>query len=273
MSTASNDITTAVIMARGLGSRMRKAAAGVDLSDAQRAMAERGVKGMIDVGRPFLDFAMSAAADAGITEVILVIGPEHTQVREYYDALPTRRIRVRFAVQQEPRGTADAVLAAKDAVDGRRFLLLNSDNYYPVDAMAALRGVPDNGLVGFDPAGLVRYGNIPAERVRAFALLERQSTSLTAIVEKPDDATLARFGASALVSMNCYAFTPTIFEHAAVVAPSPRGEYELTDAVAAALSVGEPFTIVPSAAGVLDLSERGDIAAVTAALASREVLL
>ena len=42
-----------------------------------------------------------------------VIGPEHHAVREYYEA-PGRlsRIAVTFAVQEEPRGTADAVLAA-----------------------------------------------------------------------------------------------------------------------------------------------------------------
>ncbi|MDN5571916.1 MAG: NTP transferase domain-containing protein [Propionibacteriaceae bacterium] len=272
MDIARTDLTTAVIMARGLGTRMRKDAAGVELDATQSTMADRGMKGMIDVGRPFLDHVISAAADAGITDVILVIGPEHDEIRRYYDELPRSRTTVDFAVQQPPQGTADALVAAPAAVGDRRFLLMNSDNYYPTDALRALRAVEGHGLVGFDPRGLVEHGNIPAERVRAFALIESRAGRLVRIVEKPDEATLARMGA-ARVSMNCFAFDPAIFDHAAAVQPSPRGEYELTDAVRAALAAGEPFTVVESDAGVLDLSERADVARVGAALAGREAVL
>ena len=273
MDTPTSDLTTAVIMARGLGTRMRKEAAGVELSGSQTAMADRGLKGMIDVGRPFLDHVISAIADAGITDVILVIGPEHDEIRAYYDTMSKQRVTVDFAVQERPLGTADAVKAAREAVGDRRFLLLNSDNYYPVAALRALRECPGDALVGFDPVGLSAHGNIPAERVKAFALLESQDGHLTGIVEKPDAETLARFGAEARVSMNCYAFTPAIFDFAAAVEPSPRGEYELTDAVRLALASGVVFDVVPSSEGVLDMSERADIASVAAALSSSEVVL
>lgn len=272
MDTPSN-LTTAVIMARGLGTRMRKDAAGVDLDDSQQALAARGLKSMIDVGRPFLDHVISAIADAGITHVILVIGPEHDEIRRYYGELPTQRVTIEFAVQERPLGTADALLAARDAVGERRFLLLNSDNYYPTDAMIALRACPGNALIGFEPEGLTQRGNIPAERVRAFALLEASDGHLVGIVEKPDEATLARFGTDALVSMNCYAFTPAIFGYAAAVEASPRGEYELTDAVRGALAGGVVFDVVPCDDGVLDMSQRADIASVKAMLAGREVSL
>lgn len=266
------DLTTAVFMARGLGTRMRKEAAGVELSSAQSGMADRGLKGMIDVGRPFLDHVIGAAADAGITDVVLVIGPEHEEIRRHYRDLPRRRTEITFAVQERPLGTADAVLAAREAVGDRHFLVLNSDNHYPTEALAALRRTPGHGLVGFDPQGLTERGNIPAERVRAFALIEARDGQLVDIVEKPDDGTLARLR-GARVSMNCYAFAPSIFDHAAAVQPSSRGEYELTDAVRGALAAGEPFAVIESDAGVLDLSQRGDVAAVAAALAGREPVL
>nr|WP_246227186.1 nucleotidyltransferase family protein [Propioniciclava coleopterorum] len=274
MDTSTSDLTTAVIMARGLGTRMRKEAAGVELNGTQQAMADRGLKGMIDVGRPFLDHVISAIADAGITDVVLVIGPEHEEIRRYYDEMPKERVGVTFAVQERPLGTADALLAARDAVGERRFLLLNSDNHYPTAALAALRECPGDALVGFDPAGLSEKGNIPADRVKAFALLEASPEGrLTGIVEKPDPETLARFGTDARVSMNCYAFTPGIFDFAAAVEPSPRGEYELTDAVRLALAAGVPFDVVPSSDGVLDMSERADVASVAAALSGSEVSL
>jgi dTDP-glucose pyrophosphorylase len=70
-------ITTAAILARGLGSRMRRSDAGVALDAAQEATADAGLKGMIPIDRPFLDYVISALADAGITTVVLVIGPDH----------------------------------------------------------------------------------------------------------------------------------------------------------------------------------------------------
>ena len=47
---------------------------------------------MIPIGRPFMDFLISALADAGFSDVCLVIGPEHRAVREYDDAGYLRRI-------------------------------------------------------------------------------------------------------------------------------------------------------------------------------------
>ena len=66
----------AVIMARGLGSRMRRASEGVELTAEQQRAADAGVKAMISLdGRPFLDYVISALADAGFPEICLVIGP------------------------------------------------------------------------------------------------------------------------------------------------------------------------------------------------------
>ena len=61
--------TKAVILARGLGSRMRSSDGGDSLEAAQSKMADAGMKGMIPIGRPFLDYVMSALADAGITDI------------------------------------------------------------------------------------------------------------------------------------------------------------------------------------------------------------
>lgn len=273
MSTPNADVTTAVIMARGLGSRMKAASPDAELTAEQDTMASRGMKGMINVGRPFLDHVISAAADAGIRRFILVIGPEHDEIRRYYAAQSGGRTTIEFAVQDQPRGTGDAVQSAAETVGNHRFLVLNSDNYYPTEVLRALREAPGCALVGFSPQGLVEHGNIAAERVRAFALLEQSDGLLTSIIEKPDDETLGRLGPDALVSMNCYSFTPAIFGYTAALVPSTRGEYELTDAVRAAIAAGEPFTVVPSDEGVLDLSNRGDIASVATALADHEVLL
>src|SRR3972149_10430554 len=115
--------TKAVILARGLGPRMRKADTTSALDGEQARIADSGVKAMIPIGRPFLDYVLSALADAGVADVILVIGPEHEVVRDYYTktCVPTR-VRVSFAIQEQPEGTADAVVSAADSIGGGGFL-------------------------------------------------------------------------------------------------------------------------------------------------------
>ncbi|MCC6316807.1 MAG: NTP transferase domain-containing protein [Gemmatimonadaceae bacterium] len=268
--------TKAVILARGLGSRMRRGDTAATLSDAQSAAADSGVKGMIPIDRPFLDYVISALADAGLSEVCLVIGPEHDAVRAYYtqDVRP-ERVHIHFAIQEHPRGTADAVAAAAAFAGDDPVLVLNADNYYPVSAYRAIASLGGSGLVGFDAASLVVNSNIPAERIRAFALVTADSAGhLASIVEKPDEATWARLAGSARVSMNLWSFTPVIFEACPRVQLSPRGELELQDAVRIARDeFGEAFTVVPSSGGVLDLSSRQDIPRVAAALEGVKVVL
>ena len=265
--------TQAVVLARGLGTRMRRESdtdAGA-LTTEQRAAAARGAKGMMPLGaRPFLDYVLSALADAGITDVTLVIGPEHDRVREYFtdDAIP-ERVRVRFAVQAEPRGTADAVLAARGVVDDAPFLTLNSDNYYPVDAYRALAALGGPGLVAFEEHALVRDGGIERERVLKYALLDVDDDGwLRAIREKPAAHDPLALRAERWVSMNLWSFSPRIFEACERTQPSERGELEIQSAVMIAIhELGERFRVLPLRAGVLDLSSRGDVALVAARLA------
>jgi dTDP-glucose pyrophosphorylase len=265
----------AVILARGLGTRMRRAAQGAAIDEQQARAADAGVKGMIPIGRPFLDFVISALADAGYGEVCLVIGPEHDAIRDYYTRkVSPSRVRIVFAVQAQPLGTANAVAAAEAFVAGGHFLVINSDNYYPVSALRAIRDIHGCGLAGFDRAALVSDGNIDDERVSTYAVLDVDPEGwLRGIVEKPEGDAWACAGSHALISMNCWRFGPSIFDAARRIDRSPRGEYELADAVKAAMASGERFAVVPVAAGVLDLSQRGDIPAVARRLAGVEVCL
>src|SRR5215211_8807868 len=120
---------------------MRTADPAAILTDDQRRAADAGHKAMMPIaGRPFLDFVLSAAADAGLDRVAIVVAPDHGELRRYYEAVsPPQRVRVDFVVQAEARGTADAVRAAEAWIEDDSFLVMNGDNLYPVPALSALR--------------------------------------------------------------------------------------------------------------------------------------
>jgi dTDP-glucose pyrophosphorylase len=255
----------AVVLARGRGTRMQRDEAGVALAAAQSAMADAGLKAMIPFRRPFLDYVLSALADADCTDVCLVVGPEHAVVRDYYaHKHRPERVRVSFAVQPQPLGTADAVLAAETFAGTDPFLTLNADNYYPAEVFRALVALDGPGLPAFDPAGLVRGSNIEPDRVRAYAILRiNEKGDLQDIVEKPDARLIAEAGDRYFVSMNCWRFGPSIFTACRRIGRSPRGEYELPSAVRYAITeMGERFRAVAIDCPVLDLSRRTDVAAV-----------
>ncbi len=268
-----SQLKKAVVLARGLGTRMRRADPAAPLRPEQASVADTGLKAMIPVGRPFLDYVLSGLADAGYQEVCLVIGPEHNVIREYYARQHPRRIALSYTVQSEPGGTADAVLAAQVFVGGDEFLVMNSDNFYPVAALRVLRDMEGPGTVLFDAAALVRNSNIPPEHVRAFAYAEVSHGYLVRLTEKPDQDTAGAIPADALVSMNLWRFSPAIFDHCRQVGRSPRGEYELPEAVNRALQHGMRLRVERSESGVLDLSQRADVATIAERLGKVEVRL
>ena len=210
------------------------------------------------LGRRLADWVIESVRGLGPDPLVVVTSPD---AREAFEGETV-------AVQQEPRGTADAVLAARGVVDDAPFLVLNSDNYYPVGAYSALADLGGSGLIAFESETLVREGGIEAERVLKYALIDATDDGwLRAIREKPaaDDPLALR--AERWVSMNVWSFTPVIFEACERIQPSARGELEIQDAVTLAMNeLGERFRVLPMRAGELDLSSRADIAFVASRL-------
>jgi dTDP-glucose pyrophosphorylase len=264
-----------VILARGLGTRMRRSSDSAAVDAQQTAVADTGVKALIPIDRPFLDYVLSAAADAGYCRACLVIGPEQEAIRQYYSGLTLRRISVSFANQEKPRGTADAVASVAEFAGDDPFAVVNSDNYYPVEALKALRELDGYGLALFEQDAMLRGSNVPAARIMSFAVGKLDADNyLEKIMEKPDAATLASLPKPLWVSMNCWRFGPAIFEACRAIPPSPRGEYEIPDAVNYVMHVlGKPFRAVTVRAPVLDMTSRDDIGPVAAILRGTKVEL
>lgn len=253
--------TKAVVLARGLGTRMRAADPSAALDANASAVADTGLKAMIPIGRPFLDYLLSALADAGFTDVGLVIGPEHSAVRAHYsgDATPSR-VRLHFAVQEKPLGTADAVLAAEEFAGADSFVVINSDNYYPPAALAELHARAEPAIVAFSRDAMVARGVVAPDKAARFGAVEVSETfTLLSMTADPVRAA-ASTGGRVFASMNCWLFDHGIFGACRAVPRSVRGELELTQAVQYAIDgLGMRFDVVLSDEAVLDLSSRADI--------------
>ncbi len=239
---------------------MRAEASGTSLTDEQSRIASAGIKALIPISgdRTILDLSIRNLNAAGFSEIGLVIGDEHDEIREFCSR---RGYDVSFAVQKEPLGTADAVLAAEPLVyRNELFLIVNSDNLYPVESLKLLREVNRPAMIGFERRALIENSNIPMERIAKFATIEVDADgNLVHVVEKPETVE-----PDALVSMNAWLFDRTIFEACRSIGLSPRGEYELTSAVQFGVDhLNAPIAVVRSSEGVLDLSSRADIGTVS----------
>jgi glucose-1-phosphate thymidylyltransferase len=254
---------------------MRRADPEAELDVGQEAIAATGVKALIPIDRPFLDYVLSTLAEAGYRRICLVVGPEHDAVRRYFcEELACELLQIDFAVQREPLGTANALTAAEEWVGDEPFLMINSDNYYPVEALKALRDLTGPGVAVFGWESMIAQGNVPEERLLKFAVVESGPDGLLQrILEKPDPAVLADLQGPWGLGMNCWRFDARIFAACRAIEPSARGELELPDAVAQARSEGVPFQVLHIEAAVLDLSSRADVASVARLLAGREVRL
>lgn len=242
---------------------MRAGAVEVALTLEQQRFADEGIKTLIPVasGKTLLELILENLTSAGFREFCIVIGPEHVAIRDFCSA---KDLDVRFAVQDEPLGTADAVLAAEGSfAKDELFLVVNSDNLYPVESLRRLRETNRPAMLAFERATLIGRSNIPAERIAKFATVEIDARGmLRRIIEKPERVVPGSF-----VSMNAWLFSPSIFAVCRAIEPSERGEYEITAAVQYAIDErGEEFVAVKTNEGVLDLSSRADIEGVASFL-------
>jgi NDP-sugar pyrophosphorylase family protein len=129
-----------VVLAGGFGTRLRS------------IVADRP-KPMADVeGRPFLEYQMRWLRSQGLEDIVLCVGYRADQIRGYFGDGDRFGIRLAYAVEEEPLGTAGAIRNAREHVRGT-FLVVNGDSFLDVDVPALLhwhhcRRTADPAVVG-----------------------------------------------------------------------------------------------------------------------------
>ena len=162
--------TTAMILAGGLGTRLRAAVPG-----RQKVIVPVA-------GRPFLLRLLDQLHEVGVRKVVICTGYQAGQVVEALGER-YRSMRLVYSEESEPLGTAGALRQALPHLDSEPVLVLNGDSFCELDFPALLaardapativvREVPDTtqgGRVEFEADGVVtRFAEKEAERSRGW---------------------------------------------------------------------------------------------------------
>jgi len=209
-------VTKAVLLAAGKGTRMRE-------------LTNDLPKPMIAVrGKPILQHIIEGLRGAGITRVQIIVGYRAEIVREYFGNGSKFDIEIDYAAQLVQDGTGRVVALAESFVSRDPFVLSYGD----------ILIAPTNytRLVELGGAeALVTVKHNPSEVAKGGAVFVNERFELIDLREKPQpgEATSPWYNAGV------YTFRPSIFKHIAELQKSPRGEYELTDAIRALARAGK----------------------------------
>jgi len=213
-------IGKAVLLAAGRGTRMGE-------------LTEEVPKPMIEVrGKPILLHIVEGLRDAGVSRFLIVVGWRAEVVQSYFGGGAAFGISVQYATQVEQDGTGRVILLAREFCKDDPFILSYGDilvdpaNYH---SLAALEE---------DQEAIISVKYNPGEIAKGGAVFVNERFEMTGLREKPGPGEPS----SPWYNAGIYAFRPSIFDYAAKLERSPRGEYELTDAIDALARSGKKVT-------------------------------
>jgi dTDP-glucose pyrophosphorylase len=209
-------ITKAVLLAAGRGTRMRE-------------LTNELPKPMIAVrGKPILQHVIEGLHAAGVTHLFLIVGYRADVVRQTFRNGAPFGISITYATQVVQDGTGKVVELARDFVGADPFVLSYGD-------------------IIIDPANYPRLTTIEsateaivtvkqiADVSQGGAVFVNERFELIDLREKPQPGEPT----SRWYNAGIYVFRPSIFDFTARLERSPRGEFELTDAIRALARSGK----------------------------------
>ncbi len=209
----------ALILAAGKGTRL-----GALTADCPKPLLD------LD-GRPIIDCLIeSLRDDAGIREFVIITGHLAEKMEAHLGDGARLGVTIQCRRQENPQGTGEAVHMARDLLDGDEpFLMTYGDIVISPENYSAI--VADFNARQCDLLLSLNWVEDPAA---GGAIYIDDDHRVTRVVEKPPPGTSTTNWNSAGLMI----FRPVIFEHTARLQPSPRGEYELTDAVTSMIAEG-----------------------------------
>jgi UDP-N-acetylglucosamine diphosphorylase / glucose-1-phosphate thymidylyltransferase / UDP-N-acetylgalactosamine diphosphorylase / glucosamine-1-phosphate N-acetyltransferase / galactosamine-1-phosphate N-acetyltransferase len=201
-------INRAVILAAGRGTRMRE-------------MTNDVPKPMIEVrGKPVLQHIVEGLRDAVVRKFLIIVGYHAETVRNFFGDGRRHTVTIEYATQTVQDGTGRVVNLARDFTGGSPFILSYGDILISPINYKRMVDLPDacEAVITVTRAEDVSKGG---------AVFVNEQMELVDLREKPKPGEPT----SPWYNAGLYAFRPSIFEFIAKLNPSPRGEYELTDAI------------------------------------------
>jgi len=186
-----------------------------------RPLTHTSAKQLVPVAnKPVLFYGIEAMAEAGITEVGIIIAPETGgEIREATGDGSRFGVRIEFIEQDAPLGLAHAVLTAEEFLGGSPFVMYLGDNLLRNGIVALVDTFREE-----QPDALILLTPVPDPENYGVAELDGDNR-VARLVEKPDEPR------TDLALVGVYMFTPAIFDAARSIEPSGRGELEITDAI------------------------------------------
>ncbi|MFK4790992.1 UTP--glucose-1-phosphate uridylyltransferase GalU [Microbacterium sp. ZW T5_56] len=229
----------AVIPAAGLGTRFLP---------ATKAMP----KEMLPVvDKPAIQYVVEEAVNAGIDDVLVIIGRNKNAISDHFDAVPELESKlaekgddkklqqvlassdladIHFVRQGEPKGLGHAVLRAKAHVGDSSFAVMLGDDLIDERDPLLPQMIEQHAKRG---AAVVALMEVPREHIHLYGVAAVEQTEdegvvrITGMVEKPS----AEDAPSNLAVIGRYVLGPDIFDVLEHTKPGKGGEIQLTDAL------------------------------------------
>jgi dTDP-glucose pyrophosphorylase len=219
----------AVILAAGKGTRMRE-------------LTNELPKPMLRVqGRPILEHIVAGLVVAGVRDVFIVTGWRAAVIENHFGDGKKWGAHIAYGRQVVQDGTGRAPELAKEFAGDSPFLLTYGDILVPAETYPQMIKRFGEG----DFAGVITVTRGEDVTRGGLSFFDEQFC-LKRLVEKPSPAQLEQLrrdgwlkpGAPAWYNAGIYIFRPSLFDFTAQLPKSPRGEYELTDAIGAMVAAG-----------------------------------
>lgn len=187
-------------------------------------------KTMLQVGgKPILQYNLEALRDAGIKDIIMVVGYKKEAIENYFEDGSKFGVNITYVTQEKRLGTAHAISSIRTEIDNQ-FIVLNGDIIVNPNIITDLIRKYES-----DEASSILI-LIEVEDPSSFGVVEVENDRIKDIIEKPapEEAT------SNLINAGIYLFDNTIFNAIDRTPKSERGEYEITDSLKIQITENKP---------------------------------